>query len=101
MVRLSPFDLWLTASRFACMAAEAQTVVAMRVLGMAGLWSVTPSETARMMREKVVNFPLAMEQATRAAWKGEDPLGAALAPLHRQTRANALRLARRGPKWRM
>lgn len=101
MVRLSPFDLWLTAARFACMATEAQAVVAMRVLGMAGLWSVTPAETARMMREKAVNFPLAIEQATRAAWKGDDPFDAALGPLHRQTRANALRLARRGPRWRM
>ncbi|MBY6160463.1 antifreeze protein [Mameliella alba] len=83
------------------MAAEAQAVVSMRLLGMAGLWSVTSQETTRMMREKTEKFPLAMQEATRAALRGDDPFGAALGPLHRQTRANALRLARRGPKWRL
>ncbi|WP_417206091.1 antifreeze protein [Antarctobacter sp.] len=80
------------------MSAEAQAVITMRLLGMAGLWSVTPDETTRMVREKLEHFPRAFHAASRAAIEGGDPLAAAIGPLHRQTRANAKRLARRGPK---
>ncbi|SNS34379.1 hypothetical protein SAMN04488078_101193 [Antarctobacter heliothermus] len=80
------------------MYAEAQAVITMRVLGMAGLWSVKPDEATRMVREKVEHFPRAFQAATQAAIKGGDPLGAAIGPLHRQTRANVIRLSRRGPK---
>ena len=35
------------------MLAEANMVIAMRMLGMGGMWRVTPSENARMVQEKI------------------------------------------------
>lgn len=83
------------------MYAEAQAVITMRVLGMAGLWSVAPDETSRMFHEKVEHFPQAFQAATQAVIKGGDPLGAAIGPLHRQTRANVIRLSGYSPKRRI
>ncbi len=80
------------------LAAEANAVIAMRMMGLAGLWSTAPSETMRMVTEKPAAFAKAATAATRAAAKGRDPVSAALRPLSREATANRRRLAKRGPK---
>lgn len=83
------------------MMAEAQAVIGMRVLGMAGMWSVTPGEDARMVSEKVYAVTRAATDAGRAALRGESPdriTAAAIKPLRQKTRANAKRLGKRGLK---
>lgn len=83
------------------LALETQSVVAMRLFGMAGLWSVAPSENSRMVSEKSRAFTQSLFDTQRAVWSGARPeqvAAAALAPIRRTTRANALRLSRRGPR---
>jgi hypothetical protein len=85
---------------FGMMLAEAQMVIGMRMLGMAGMWRVTPSENARMVNEKLSAMQDAGLAATRAALLGKSPAVIAdhvLKPIRRRTSANAKRLARRGP----
>jgi hypothetical protein len=82
------------------MLAEAQAVIAMRMMGMAGMWSVAPTETTRMISEKGAAYSSAMKAAGRAAMSGKRPdeiAEAALRPIRRKTRSNSRRLARRGP----
>lgn len=91
------FNLTLRTSR---MMAEAQMVIGYRMLGMAGLWAVTPSESRRMVEEKGPIFAKAALAAQKAALDGARPdqvWDAALDPVGRRTRANAKRLAKRGP----
>ncbi len=74
----SPFQLWTLGFRTGVMLAEAQTVVLLRLWGMAGLWPVGPSESTRMVAEK---WPAFLHDA-------------ALTPIARKTRANSRRLVR-------
>ena len=95
-----PFDWWMLGLNASVMLAEAQAVIAMRTMGMAGMWSVTPTETTRMVAEKSSAFSSAMQAAGLAAMAGKQPhqiAEAALHPIRRKTRANSRRLARRGP----
>ncbi len=81
----------------AVMMAEAQTVIAFRLTGMAGLWALAPGETTRMMAEKQEAFAESALGASAAVFAGESAdrvLDAAVRPLGRRTRANARRLAR-------
>lgn len=99
----SPFDLWVVGMKTAQMMIEAQTVIALRTMGMLGTWSVTPSEQTRMVSEKAPAIVDAMTKASRAAFAGKRPdqiYAAALAPIGRRTRSNARRLGKRGPKMR-
>jgi hypothetical protein len=94
---VSALSLWL---RTAVMLAEAQAVIAMRLMGLAGLWRTGRAEPARMLAEKAAAAGQAAAAATRAALAGAGPAGiagAALTPVARRTRANARRLARSGP----
>ena len=78
---------------------EAQMVMAMRLAGMAGLWSVMPSESNRMVSEKGPAFAEAALAASRAMIRGAPPAALAQAwmrPIRRRTGANARRLSRRG-----
>lgn len=59
----SPFRYFLPLTEVGFIMVEAQSVVALRMFGMAGLWSVTPQENQRMVQEKVQ----AMSKATLAA----------------------------------
>jgi hypothetical protein len=82
------------------MTLEAQRVVAMRVWGMGGLWNVTPDENARMVEEKTNAAAASVLAAGQAVMRGKSPAGVALAamkPVRSKTRANAKRLAKRGP----
>jgi hypothetical protein len=99
----TPLQLWTLGLRTGVMLAEAQTVILLRLWGMAGLWPVAPTESRRMVAEKWPAFLSAYTAAGTAAMKGHGPhriAGAALAPIARKTRANSRRLARGtvGPK---
>ena len=75
-------------------------VMAMRIAGMAGYWSVVPSENARMVSEKAPAFAEAGVAMGRAMMHGADPATMVRAwarPIRRRTGANARRLSRRGP----
>jgi len=79
---------------------EAQSVIAMRLMGMAGVWRVSPDEPARMVGEKQIAAVEGASAAARAAVKGKNParvVEAAITPASRQTARNVKRLARRGP----
>ncbi|MEM7753308.1 MAG: antifreeze protein [Pseudomonadota bacterium] len=92
-----PIAYWALSVRTAQMLAEAQTVVAFRVMGMAGGWPVSPSENARMVLEKGPAFIQAYGDAATAAMKGkrlDEIAEAALKPIGRRTRSNAKRLSR-------
>lgn len=95
-----PFDWWLLGWQTSVMLAEAQAVIAMRMMGLAGFWAVHPSESLRMIAEKPAAYARAAEAAGRAAFAGKAPheiAGAALRPVRRKTRANSRRLVRKGP----
>lgn len=90
--------LWTLGLQTSAMLAEAQTVIMLRMWGMAGLWPVAPGENARMFAEKWPAFVLAANAAGAAAMAGGDPArvaAAALHPIRRRTRANSRRLVRR------
>ena len=97
----TPLDWYRLSLKTAQMMSEAQMVVGYRMMGMMGLWAVTPSESRRMIEEKGPIFAKAALAAQKAAWagKGADEIAdAALAPIGRRTRANARRLGKRGFK---
>lgn len=80
------------------MLGEANAVIGYRLLGMAGLWPVAPSETMRMTLEKAPAFAAAQMAAWQAVLSGSSPdrvMAAWLRPIGRRTRANQRRLARR------
>ncbi|WP_128516268.1 antifreeze protein [Tabrizicola thermarum] len=96
----TPLQMMTLSIRTATMLAEAQMVIAMRLLGMAGMWRVSPSENARMVSEKMDAVQQSAFSATRAVMQGKSPAAiadVALKPISRRTSANAKRLARRGP----
>lgn len=86
------FELW-------CLSTEAQAVVAMRLLGMSGLWRVEADENSRMVMEKPISFAAATSAAVAAASVGKRPdevMVAAMDPLRDKTSANARRLGKAG-----
>lgn len=96
----TPFQMMSLSFRTATMLTEAQMVIGMRMLGMAGLWRISPSENSRMVNEKLSAVQESAAAATRAALLGKPPAviaDHALKPIRRRTSANAKRLARRGP----
>lgn len=82
------------------LAVESQSVIAMRLMGMAGLWHVPAQENTRMVAEKVQAVTEAGWQAWRVAALGGAPIAVALAvarPVSRTAGANLRRLARGNP----
>lgn len=80
---------------------EAQAVITMRLMGMAGIWSVAPQENQRMMTEKVDAMVKSANNVSRVALNGgtaDEITAAAIAPVRRATRANSKRLGKRGLK---
>lgn len=85
--------------RMGLMLWQAQAVIAMRMLGAAGLWSLSPGESNRMVTEKVVAAAESGRAAARAMARCASPAlvaGAALKPVGQRTNANMRRLLRRG-----
>jgi hypothetical protein len=101
MPPFSPFDLMRLSMNTVTMLAQAQSVIAMRMMGMAGVWSVSPQENNRMVSEKMragMKSGLAAQRTALAGGSATDIAEAALAPVKRATAANARRLSRSGPK---
>ena len=102
---ISPYSVtlntWQAGMSARLLAAEAQTVMAYRLMGLAGLWSVDAKENSRMMSEKPPAFAASAIAASTAMMRGERPdqvMTAAMIPLKKRTSSNAKRLSRRGPK---
>jgi len=98
MYPTDPYRLWTLTLQTSWMLAEAQTVVALRLWGMAGLWPVSPTESSRMLTEKWPAFVQSDGAAGAAMMKGHGPervAEAALRPIRKTTRANSRRLRRR------
>lgn len=91
----NPFEFWRPALQMARIASEAQTVITLRLAGMAGVWPMSPVEGLRMVTEKVEAGQASAQAAMRAGLAGKGPgqvAMAALQPVRRKTRANARRL---------
>jgi hypothetical protein len=96
----TPAEMMRLTLRSAATMAEAQSVIAMRMAGMLGLWRVSPEENGRMLTEKLQAAQESGLAAARAAIAGHSPASVAdkaLSPYRRRTRANATRLTKRGP----
>ncbi|MBV7408522.1 antifreeze protein [Maritimibacter sp. DP1N21-5] len=91
-------DYWANVIEAGMIVGEANMVIAMRLWGMAGLWSVTPSENARMLSEKTGAYTRAIMNASVAAATGGDAAKAAMKPIRQKTKSNVKRLAKRGPR---
>lgn len=95
----TPAEAVRLALQSSMMLAEANMVIAMRVMGMGGMWRVTPAENTRMVQEKTDAAIASTAAMSRAIMAGQSPAKVALAamkPLRDKTRANATRLAKRG-----
>jgi hypothetical protein len=98
---LTPINLMRLSIQTGMMMTQANMVIAMRLMGMAGTWNVTPAENRRMVDEKAVAAVASGMAMARAAMAGKGPVAVAAAglqPVARKTRANARRLAKRGMK---
>jgi hypothetical protein len=92
---ISPFDLFRPAMSMGWMLAEAQTVIALRMLGMAGALPSARDEPLRMMTEKIAAAQEAGLAVARAQARGADGAAivmAGLRPVRRRTKANVKRL---------
>ncbi len=79
---------------------DSQCVVAMRLMGATGLWSVSDEEHTEMVSEKAPAFTEALVAGTLAALAGRGPdraMQAAIAPISEKASANRARLTNRGP----
>lgn len=93
-------DGWTACLALAALAAQAQSVITYRSLGMIGGWSVAGDETTRMITEKPAVFfeaNLAATQALLAGHRPEQVTLAWVAPLSDAVGDNQSRLAKRGP----
>lgn len=101
--RPNPVEIWKASFDLWRMGVEAQMVMSMRFMGMAGLWSVDNRENSRMVFEKPEAYGRAAMAASLALMDGQNPnrvLRAATLPLRRKTKSNVKRLSRRGPKFK-
>lgn len=97
---MTPAQMISLSMRTGMMLMEAQMVIGMRMMGMAGLWRVPPSETAKMSSEKVAAVSASAMATSKAILTGKSPVviaEAALKPIARRTSSNVKRLASRGP----
>lgn len=97
--QMQAFRSW---SNALALMAETQAVIGYRLMGIAGFWSVTPSENQRMVNEKLPAFTEAIVAGAMAGTRGKTPaqvVDATLRPLRRRTRQNSRRLAKRGPRF--
>ena len=97
---MTPAQMISLSMKTGMMLMEAQMVIAMRMMGMAGLWRVHPSENAMMSSEKVSALGQSAIATSQAIMTGKSPAfiaNAALKPIARRTKSNVKRLAARGP----
>jgi hypothetical protein len=91
------FEMFRLQMRTTQMLVEAQTVIGMRLLGMAGVMPAARGENMRMVTEKQDAFAKSGMAAMRSMMAGHSPVQtytAALAPIGRTTQANSRRLTK-------
>ena len=96
---ITPFDALRLGYQMSMLTLESQSVVAMRLWGMAGLWNVAPTENTRMVAEKstaMIASGMAAQRAIASGASATETALAAIKPLRRRTGSNARRLSRRG-----
>ena len=101
MFFMTPQQAFRLMTQSALMMFEAQCVIAMRLAGMSGAWTVGANEDSRMVTEKHQAAMASGQAMIVAAASGASPAVVALAgmkPVRAKTRANAARLAKSGPK---
>jgi hypothetical protein len=92
---MNPYALFTLQTRFATLAFEAQTVMALRLMAMAGFLPARAGENDRMWSEKGPAMAKAMTAGATAALAGKRPdqiASAAMAPISRRVKANRRRL---------
>lgn len=92
-----PFAAWKAGLALWGLAVQAQTVMTLRTMAMAGLVAKLPGEDRRMVDEKGPAFARSALAAGLVAARGGSPeavMHAAIKPLHRATGANLRRLTR-------
>lgn len=90
-----PTDFFWPAVQTGMMLLEAQTVIALRMWGMAGGRPMGPEEHVRMVQEKASAATEAGTAMMRAADKGPGAMAlAGIKPVRRRTRANVKRLTK-------
>ena len=97
---MTPSQMINLSMKTGMMLMEAQMVIGMRMMGMAGLWRVHPSENTMMSSEKVSALGQSAIATSQAIMTGKSPAfiaEAALKPISRRTKSNVKRLAARGP----
>lgn len=97
---MTPAQMISLSLKTGMMLMDAQMVIGMRMMGMAGLWRIHPSETARMSSEKMAAAAQSAVAASTAMLTGKSAAQvaeAALKPIARRTKSNVKRLATRGP----
>ncbi len=97
----TPLDIANVWMSYATLITEAHSVVAYRLMGMGGAWSVPRGENHAMLREKGPAFTEAMVASTMTAIKGGAPdkiMAAAIKPLSKKARANRKRLGPTRPQ---
>lgn len=97
----SPFNTMFVGLELTRIGLEAQAIIAMRTMGMMGLWMMRREEVVHMVAEKPVAFAEFWAAAVDAALNGARPDGilqASMAPISRKTSANHRRLTRFGPR---
>lgn len=97
---MTPAQMFSLSLKTGMMLMEAQMVIGMRMLGMAGLWRVAASENSRMTSEKLSAVAQSATATSQAILAGKSPAviaETALKPIARRTKSNVKRLAQRGP----
>jgi hypothetical protein len=95
------FDYLSTGAKVWRLGVETNSVIMLRMMGMAGVWNTPFDENWRMVAEKPKAFLKAGTNGVLAAMEGKDAVkvvDASLKPLNRATTSNRQRLAKRGPR---
>lgn len=95
------FDVLHTVIDTGRLASDAGTVATLRLMGMAGAWTLPRHEATIMVQEKPAAFSDAFVASSRAAWAGKSPstiVRAGLEPLSDRARSNRQRLSKGGPR---
>lgn len=93
----APYRLFQQNLRTGMMIWDVQTVMALRLMGLAGAWTMPPGEALRMVAEKPPAFAQAWAAWQKAVLSGADwdaSNRAFSAPLSRKARGNRTRLTR-------
>ncbi len=98
MFKLNPFAYWQATLEAGQIMAESQTVIGVRLAGMAGFWPMGQAESSRMVSEKMEAAAQSHHAAVQAAMAGcslPEIARAAMKPVGKRTKANLRRLSRK------